>query len=257
MKHSLSNMISIYRFKLLLIIILLFPVLFASAQKKDLAYYQCAFFESYRAGNMAPWPGLIDEMTQVKPADLLWQTEMVKAMYGLVGYQIGLHDKEIAKIYVNKADSYLEKLLEEYPNNAQLHSLAGAFYGYKIALAFYKAPFLGPKSMEHIDKSIKLDPAEPMGYIEKGNSLQYRPTVFGGDKIEAMKYYRKALALIEARNESKCNWQQMLLRAFILKNLYETNQTADAETFLAAMQKDYGSLVWIKAFVGAEFMKGK
>jgi len=158
---------------------------------------------------------------------------------------------------VNKADSYLERLLEEYPNNAQLHSLAGAFYGYKIALAFYKAPFLGPKSMEHIDKSIKLDPAEPMGYIEKGNSLQYRPTVFGGDKIEAMKYYRKALALIEARNESKCNWQQMLLRAFILKNLYETNQTADAETFLAAMQKDYGSLVWIKAFVGAEFMKGK
>lgn len=240
-----------------LIALLIFPIIFATAQKKDLAYYQCAFFESYRAGNMAPWPELIDEMTKVKSADIVWQTEMVKAMYGLVGYEFGLHDKEVARTYVNKADVYLDNLLEKYPNNAQLHSLAGAFYGYKIALAFYKAPFLGPKSMYHVDKSIELDPAEPMGYIEKGNSLQYRPAIFGGDKIEALKFYRKALALIEAKNDSKCDWQHMLLRAFILKNLYETNQTAEAEAFLVAMQKDYGSMVWIKKFVGAEFMDRK
>ena len=240
-----------------LIILLIFTAFGATAQKKDIAYYQCAFFENYRIGNMAPWPGLIDEMAQVKSADLAWQTEMVKAMYGLVGYQIGQHNKDRAKTYITKADVYLDKLLEKYPNNAQLHSLKGAFYGYKISLAAYKAPFLGPKSLEHIEKSIKLDPAEPMGYIEKGNSLQYRPVVFGGDKIEALEYYRKALALFEAQNNSKCNWQHMLLRAFILKNLYETNQTADAETFLAAMQKDYGSMIWIKRFVGAEFMDEK
>ena len=240
-----------------LIILLVFTALGATAQKKDLAYYQCAFFESYRAGNMAPWHGLIDEMGKVKSTDLAWQTEMVKAMYGLVGYEFGLHDKEVARKYVNKADIYLDKLLEKYPNNAQLHSLAGAFYGYKIALAFYKAPFLGPKSMYHMDKAIELDPAEPMGYIEKGNSLQYRPAVFGGDKIEALKFYRKALALIEAKNNSKCNWQKMLLCSFILKNLYETNQTAEADAFLTKMQKDYGPMGWIKKFVGAEFMDNK
>jgi len=240
-----------------LIVLLIFPAFWATAQKKDLTDYQCAFFESYRAGNMAPWPGLIDEMAKVKSADIAWQTEIIKAMYGLVGYQIGLNDKEMARTYVDKADAYLSKLLEAYPNNAQLHSLAGAFYGYKIALAFYKAPFLGPKSMYHIDKSIELDPAEPMGYIEKGNSLQYRPAIFGGDKQEALKFYRKALTLIEARHDLKCNWQQMLLRAFILKNLYETNQAAEAETFLVKMQKDYGSLVWIKPFVGIKLMDGK
>ena len=240
-----------------LIILFVFAALGATAQKKDLAYYQCAFFESYRAGNMAPWHGLIDEMDKVKSTDITWQTEMIKAMYGLVGYEFGLHDKEIARKYVNKADVYLNNLLKKYPNNAQLHSLAGAFYGYKIALAFYKAPFLGPKSMFHMDKAIELDPAEPMGYIEKGNSLQYRPAVFGGDKIEALKFYRKALTLIEAKNNSKCNWQKMLLCSFILKNLYETNQTAEAEAFLSKMQKDYGSMGWIKKFVGAEFMDNK
>ncbi|HET6557719.1 MAG TPA: hypothetical protein VFG54_10430 [Prolixibacteraceae bacterium] len=238
-----------------LILLMIFPVLMTTAQKKDLAYYQCAFMESYKAGNMAPWPGLIAEMEKAKSTDLLWQTEMIKAMYGLVGYQLGAKKKEQARVYVDKGSEYLEALLKKHPSNAQLNSLAGAFYGYKIALAFYKAPFLGPKSLSHIEKSIKLNPREPMGYIEKGNGLMYRPAAFGGDKMEALKEYRKALALMEGQNNLKCNWQHMLLRAFILKALYETTQEKEAEAFLVAMKKDYGSLEWIKAFVGAEGME--
>ena len=196
-------------------------------------------------------------MEKVKPADLAWQTEMVKAMYGLIGYEIGAGKKDLARIYVNKADIYLDKLLDDHPNNAQLHSLSGALYGYKIGLAFYKAPFLGPKSLYHIEKSIEIDPSEPMGYIEKGNSLLYRPAALGGDKNKALTFYRKALKLMEARNDLKCNWQQMLLRAFILKTLYETNQTAEAKAFNLEMQKDYGSMDWIKQFVGANLIDGK
>jgi tetratricopeptide (TPR) repeat protein len=237
------------------IILLAFQV--SGVPKKDLAYYQCFFYESYRLGNMAPWPGLITEMENAKSPDVVWQTEMVKAIYGLVGYEIGAGKKDLARSYVDKADVYLDKLLKAHPDNAQLHSLSGAFYGYKIGLAFYKAPFLGPKSMSHIEKAIQLDPAEPMGYIEKGNSLMYRPTAFGGDKKEALIYYRKALKLMDTHNKEKCSWQQMLLRAFILKALYETNQTAEANKYLLEMQKDYGSMNWIQKFVGAEFMDGK
>ncbi|MBA4411223.1 MAG: hypothetical protein C0397_17620 [Odoribacter sp.] len=247
----------IHKLKLLLIAVLVFPVLAATAQKKDLNYYQCAFFESYRAGNMAPWPGLIAEMERAKSTDLEWQTEMVKAMYGLIGYQIGAKKKDQARIYVDKANRYLDKLLNDHPGNAQLHSLSGALYGYKIALAFYKAPFLGPKSMYHIEKAIELDPAEPMGFIEKGNSLMYRPAVFGGDKKEALIFYRRALKLMDERNTQKCDWQKMLLRAFILKGYYETNQTVEANTFLKDMKNEYGSLDWIRQFVGAELMDGK
>ena len=206
---------------------------------------------------MAPWPGLIAEMEKAKSTDLGWQTEMVKAMYGLVGYQLGVKNKDLARYYVNKADIYLGKLLKVYPRNAQLHSLSGAFYGYKISLSFYKAPFYGPKSMSHIEKAIEIDPAEPMGYIEKGNSLMYRPAAFGGDKVEALAYYKKALKLMETHNKQQCNWQQMLLRAFILKSLYETGQTAEANVFMQEMQKDYGSMNWIKAFVGINLIDGK
>lgn len=244
-------------FKYLLVVMFFLPGFLASAQKKDLAYYQCAFFESYRKGDMSPWPGLIAEMEKVKPADLQWQTEMVKAMYGYVGYLLGQKKKDLARPYIEKADVFLERLLKVNPQNARLHSLYGAFYGYKISLAVYKAPFLGPKSLSHIDKSIELDPKEPMGYIEKGNSLMYRPAAFGGDKKQALVLYRKALALQESGNSTKCNWQQLLLRAFILKGLLETDQIAEARTFKAAMEKDYGKMDWIEQFVGAEFMEKK
>lgn len=243
--------------KLALILLLIYAILPALAQKKDLVYYQCAFLESYRMGNMAPWPLLIAEMEKVKPADLSWQTEMVKAMYGLVGYQIGAGKKDLAKTYVDKADVYLDKLLDYHPKNAQLHSLCGAFYGYKISFAFYKAPFFGPKSLSHIDKAIQLDSLEPMGYIEKGNSLMYRPAAFGGDKNKALTEYRKALKLMDDRNKDQCSWQKMLLRAFILKALYETDQTLEAKIFLEEMKKDYGSINWIQQFVGAEYMDVK
>ena len=242
---------------LVLLVFVLFTFMVASAQKKDLNYYQCAFFESYRAGNMAPWPELITEMENAKSTDLAWQTEMVKAIYGMVGYEIGAKNKDLAKVYVEKAESYLDKLLEKYPNNARIHSISGALYGYKISLAPYKAPFLGPKSMSHIDKAIELDLAEPMGYIEKGNSLMYRPAIFGGDKKEALTFYRKALKMMDVQNSQPCDWQKMLLRAFILKALYETSQTAEANAFLENMKKDYGSIDWIKQFVGADYMGGK
>jgi len=246
-------------YKLAILIGLLVFSLFTTyaQQKKDLSYYQCAFFESYRSGNMTPWPSLIAEMEKAKSTDLTFQTEMVKAMYGLVGYQIGANQKDQARIYVDKASDYLDDLLDKYPKNAQLYSLAGAFYGFKIALAFYKAPFYGPKSLSHISRSIELDPSEPMGYIEKGNSLLYRPAALGGDKMEALALYRKALHLMEKQHNLQCNWQHMLLRAFILKTLYETNQETEANAFMKAMEKDYGSMSWIKSFVGAELMNGK
>lgn len=244
-------------FKYLLVTLVLLSGFSAFAQKKDLAYYQCAFFESYKKGDMSPWPGLIAEMEKSGSQDVAWQTEIVKAMYGLVGYQIGLGEKDIARKYVDKADRLLDELLEKNLKNARLHALSGAFYGFKISLAAYKAPFLGPKSLSHIEKAISLEPNNPAGYIEKGNSLMYRPAAFGGDKEEGLALFRKALVLMDARPNEKCDWQKLLLRTFIVKALYETKRGAEAQAFVKQMEKEYGSMEWIKQFVGADYFDKK
>jgi len=244
-------------FKYLLVVVMLLAGFSVNAQKKDLAYYQCAFYDSYKSGTMAPWPTLIAEMEKSGSHDVAWQTEIVKAMYGLVGYQIGLGEKDVARKYVDKADRLLDELLEKNPQNARLHALSGAFYGFKISLAAYKAPFLGPKSLSHIEKAISLEPNNPAGYIEKGNSLMYRPAAFGGDKEEGLALFRKALALMDARPNEKCDWQKLLLRTFIVKALYETKRNTEAQAFVKQMEKEYGSMDWIKQFVGAKYMNEK
>ncbi|MDO8930057.1 MAG: hypothetical protein Q7W54_13865, partial [Bacteroidota bacterium] len=65
------------------------------------------------------------------------------------------------------------------------------------------------------------------------------------------------LKLMENYGNRKCDWQQMLLRAFILKGLLETDQAAEAKSFRASMQKDYGSMDWVDQFVGANLIEGK
>jgi hypothetical protein len=243
--------------KYLIVILMLLPGFLANAQKKDLAYFQCAFYDSYKSGTMVPWPALIAEMENAGSENIEWQTEIVKAMYGLVGYQIGLGEKDVARKYIDKADYLLDVLLEKNPKNAKLHALSGAFYGFKISLAAYKAPFLGPKSLSHIEKAISLEPNNPAGYIEKGNSLMYRPAAFGGNKEEGLALFRKALVLMDARPNEKCDWQKLLLRTFIVKALYETKRDNEAQTFVKQMEKEYGSMEWIKQFVGAKYFDEK
>jgi hypothetical protein len=257
MTTNFANKIQERKFKLLSVLAMMLIALTAIAQPKDLAYYQCAFSESYRQGDVSPWPKLIAEMEAVRSTDLAWQIELVKALYGLIGYELGAKNKNLARVYVMKVDDYLGKLLDKYPGNAQLHAIDGAVYGYKIALSPYKAPFLGPKSMWHVEKAIALDSNNPAGYIEKGNSLQYRPAVFGGDKEEALRNYQKALKLMETRGEVKCNWQHLLVQAFILKSLYELKRTQEAQAFLESLKKDYGSMDWIKKFVGMKYFEEK
>ncbi len=111
--------------KYLLVVVVLLAGFSVSAQKKDLAYYQCAFYDSYKAGTMAPWPALIAEMENAGSENIEWQTEIVKAMYGLVGYQIGLGEKDVARKYIDKADYLLDVLLEKNPKSAKLHALSG------------------------------------------------------------------------------------------------------------------------------------
>jgi len=240
-----------------LIVFMTFPVLAERTQLRELDDYRRAFFESYRKGDLSSWPGLIDDMGKSHPMELGWQTERVKALYGLTGYQIARRNKKQARIYVSMADECLSTLLKACPMDARLHSLAGAFCGYKISLSFYKAAYLGPRSLAHIEKAIKLDPAEPMGYIEKANSLMYRPAALGRDREQALALYRKALALMRARDKVSADWQYLLLRAFILKGLYETNQTAEAKALREEMRGEFESMGWVEAFVGVTFFDEK
>jgi len=126
------------------------------------------------------------------------------ACYGLAGHYIGKGSEDKAEIYLDKAISATDGLLEVKPNESKFLALRGALYGLEIALSSYKAMYLGPRSLSFIEKALEANNENPTAWIEQGNALYYMPSVFGGDKDKAIDAYRKAIRLFEQKEETNC-----------------------------------------------------
>lgn len=159
---------------------------------------------------MDEWTKIMKEMEidfDKSPSDRLLY-EIAHAYYGYIGYCIGINNSGKALEYIEKGERNLEFLLKKYPNWAEIHALRGAYYGFRLSLAPYKAIFLGPKSMDHINKAIQLNKYSASGYIEKANAAYHMPPVFGGSMEEALKNYSISLKLFEQAGHTY-TWQYL------------------------------------------------
>lgn len=234
---------------LLLLGLLFFLALPVSGQK--LEAYQCRFFNAYLEGDMSNWMHWIEEIEHKHPEKLEWGILALQARYGLIGYYFGTGQKERIKEVLQEGENRLERYLDQEPDNARLLSLQAAFDAFKIGLARYKAPFLGPKVVGSIQQAMEVDPDEPMVWLEEGNALYNRPSLFGGDKKQAIVAYRKALELFEENQES-CNYLKVLVEIFILKGYSETNQDALYQRTRQKLHQQYGGLPWLDDFLSSE-----
>lgn len=224
--------------KLLLITLLLFRGLFIMGQESA-----CFFEETFAIGDLSGWEGEIRKLEKQHPQDFGLMTEALLARYGLMGYLIGSKQNSKAKSLLDETEKLLETWLKRKPGNARLLSIKAGLVGFRIGLSPMRAPFLGQRNVDAWEAALKNDPAEAMGWLEKGNSLFYRPAMFGGDKMEAEASFRKALQLSEAR---ECDW----LYSFIQLRLYEAckanGKTSEAETIRKQLQKKPGYFKWIE-----------
>lgn len=189
------------RFLLLATLILInyTPPLNAQSLKRS---YDERLFISFKSGEMKDWVAVIDELEadyrRTKNSETLY--EITHAQYGYIGFLIGSKNIKFARQYLVEAEKNIEILINEQPKNASSKALKGALLAYQISMSPYKAPFIGPKSMAIIDESLKLDSNSVQALIERGNAAHYAPSLFGGDPIEAVKYYSKALSILEKQN---------------------------------------------------------
>lgn len=218
------------------------------ASGADRESYRCQFFQAYLEGDMSQWLQWAEEIEAEYPGDREWILLALQARYGLIGYYFGTEQNGKIKPVLNDADRRLEELLDRHPNDARLLSLQSAFQAFKIGLAMYKAPFLGPKAEASVQQALKLDPKEPMAWLEAGNSLYNRPALFGGDKQQAIEAYKKSLALFESKDEA-CNYLKVLVQVFIMKGYYETGQRELYQSTRQLLEKKYGQLPWLDDFL--------
>lgn len=238
-----------------LIVILLVSLMLWSAGWSQSVYRE-PIYKAYSRGKMDVWFNLMHscEKSHTK-GNFSQEMELLNLYYGYTAWLIGAEKFNAASVYIKKSQALIDKMLERHPNNATLSALKGAYIAFVIATAKYKAIYLGSKSIELIDKSLQLDPNNIQGNIEKGNSLYYCPSMFGGDKLGAIGYYEKAVRLFEKKGEVVDNWMYINTMT-VLGQAYEaTNQIQKAKTIYEKIIRIYPNFMWVEEELYPDMLK--
>ena len=174
--------------------------------------YTKDIYQAYINGDMEEWKSIINKIDQQNSdnhqLDNLYELALLK--YGYIGYCIEYEKKDEAERLIDSATEDIEAILDTDPEHSRAYALWGGIYGLRIQLSPYKAIFLGPRSMNRIEKSLELDSLCAEGWVEMANSLYYRPSTFGGDKEEAIVTYQKSIRCFEHEPDRiKTSWHYL------------------------------------------------
>lgn len=164
-------------------------------------------YEAYARGKMDVWIEVLQEFEANNSLSTNEdKLELINLYYGYAAWLISLDRTEEAEKYIDKPEDLLDEILDEEPEHATAMAYKGAFIAFEIAVSNLKAIYLGRTSMGYIEDALEADPTNIQANIEMANSRFYMPDMFGGDKLESIKYYKEAAKQMEANNMVENNW---------------------------------------------------
>lgn len=179
------------KYRLIIFLISISSVVFAQTD------YQNRIYEAFILNDMKEWKTAIDEIENNKSGSPVLLPELINYEYGYIGWCLGNDKKKQAKHYLELMEKNLEIFQENNGATALYHAYMAAATGYKIGLSNWRAPFLGPKSMNHAEQAMEQDSLNFQANAEMGNIWNHMPAVFGGSGEKALKYYRQAITIFE------------------------------------------------------------
>jgi len=151
---------------------------------------------------------------------------------------------------LNDAIDHLKTATDQAPKMADAWALLAGCYGQMMGLHPMRGMYLGPKSSNAMDTAKRLAPKNPRVWIISGTQEYFTPSLFGGDKKQALTQFKKAARL--ARQETvddplPPSWGHAEAYAWI--GLAQMNAERYAEARAAfedalEVNPDYG---WVKA----------
>jgi len=207
--------------------ILLLIAMLPYAHGQGSSNYNQRLYASYVKGEMAPWRGIIQEMSQEydRTGDQALLYDLCFAYYGYIGYLISEEEEKAAKKDLKMAMERSDKLFEILDGRHDVLALQGALLGYRIVLSKFTSMFSGPKAMKYIKTAYESADTYFNCNVEMGNMLFYTPKFLGGSQPEAIQYYQKAVEILESSQlKTDRNWIYMNT-VLLLANAYkETGQ---------------------------------
>lgn len=186
-------------------------------------------YKAYTIGDMSLWKKTMDTFTAHSNDDII---ELINYQYGYIAFCIDKNRRGDAKAYIHKAEILLTHLEKQNYKPTLTYAYRSALVGFNIGLYPYKAPFIGPESLDFAERSVATDSTNYFGYLQLANIAYYTPSIVGGSKTEATKYYLKSLEIIEKKQcNIKNNWNYLNLLATIINAYYEQKQYTKAEEY--------------------------
>lgn len=219
---------------------MLFSVMQAAAMQpassKSLEQLQNNIYEAYVLSDMPLWEKTLADMEAMYdrvPSNMVLY-DILLAQYGIIGYYLGTDQKGKGQHHLDKAEDYAESLMKVAAYRPAALVFQSAFVAFRINLRPIRAVQLGPKSYKLIEQAMEADPAYARVWIEKGNAAFYTPSMFGGDKAEAIDHYRTAVALLEKNMPNNHRWLY-LSTLVALANAYDN--TGDLPNAIRTAEK--------------------
>ncbi len=229
--------------KLLLLLLFILPTINIQAESS----YKKLFYRTFVNREMYKWGELIHSVETNNSAKTIDQKlELINYYYGYVGHLMNKKKHQTASEYIDKGQDLIDNVIDLSPHNSTALSYKGAFQGFKMGFSKVKAVYLAPKCMLNINKAYKLDHENSQIIINKANLLFYSPSTLGGDKVDALILYHKAMIIMEKNKDTDQNWNYLNLLTTIAIGLDKTDKPHDAKKMYEKILKIEPDFKWVR-----------
>jgi tetratricopeptide (TPR) repeat protein len=213
-------------------------------------------YSAFITGDMQQWKQVMEKMDNNKTLQPDYILELVNYQYGYIAWCIGNEMDDEAEECLKRADENIEFLEGKKYDLSMVYAYKAAFYGYRIGMNVYKAPFYGPKSYSWAENSISQNKNNPFAYLQYANVQFYMPSAFGGSKKEAIEYYTKAEKLMEQdMKQALGDWNYLNLLTTIANAYKQLKQPDKAKNYFEKILKIEPNYSWVKNYLYPQLLK--
>lgn len=199
---------------------------------ENLASYRAQIYQSYLKNDINSWAQTLAKLevyVNNNPSRKALY-ELGLAQYGLIGFYRELGKREIAISLMNKTEDTVDKMLEVDEDWAIANCFKGGLLGLETEFYPAKVVYLGPRALSYYEDGEDLGPNSPEVNVELGNLAYHAPEMFGGDKNEAIEYFKKAIRLFDANPSLKQdNWLYLHAYAWLGQAYVSVGKKGEAE----------------------------
>lgn len=166
-------------------------------------------YEAFLTNDLTTWQAAIDQHQEAGDLRLA-----ALAAYGAAGTAFSIDDKDQAKAFSKRAVELAKTHLDQFPDDADTKAILAGAYGLQMGLDPFKGMTLGAKTSRLLHAAVDSAPERLIPNYMMAMSFYNTPRMWGGDKQQAVDYFKKAVAA-GAAPEHKSNWLYLSSMAWL------------------------------------------